>query len=361
MAMFTKGIVLAQHKEPALSRPLVRFVTPQTEALFLERPDSYNANSLSAEDIIDIAKRAQIVDERDGKLLYRKLLRGKAKNAVAVIADAVDDEPYVSSQINPMLKLREEAVKGLKLSAHAVKCHKITIMAYKNITDIETRIPRSIEGVRVRRIRGGYPAESRTSKIKDLGEGYKLVIGVGALVHLYRAVTNGKRQSTAFITVAGNCVAYPMNIEASIGMTVLQVLERCGLTDEPTRIVCGGPMTGVAVLDAEKTLITYTTRAVLAFRENIKDMHYNCIGCGRCEQVCPEGLNPMYIQRFTVNSYFAHLRPFDAHLCIGCGTCSYICPSKLDVSSTVAKAKQYAIDHFIAASGDDEEADDFEA
>lgn len=353
MAMFTKGIVLSQHKEPAFSRPLVRFVNPQTEALRLDRPPVADIRAVRQDDIIEIAKAAQIVDERDGKLLYRKLLRARDR-AVAVIADAADDEPYVSSQINPMLKLREEAVSGLRLCARVAGCDTILIMAYKNLTDLETRIPRTIESIKVRRIRGGYPADGRVRKL-GVGEGRKLVVGAGALIHLHRAVAKNKRQSTVFITVAGNCVAHPMNIEASIGMTVQQVLERCGLTDEPTRVVCGGPMTGIAILDAEKTLITYTTRAVLAFRENIRDKRYTCIGCGRCEQVCPRGLNPMYIQRFTLNSYFAHLRPFDAHLCTGCGTCSYICPSKLNVSGTVAKAKEYALGHFITASEEDDE------
>jgi Na+-translocating ferredoxin:NAD+ oxidoreductase RnfC subunit len=65
----------------------------------------------------------------------------------------------------------------------------------------------------------------------------------------------------------------------------------------------------------------------------------------------------MYIQRFTNNSVFAHLRPFDAHLCTGCGTCSYVCPSKLNVAGTVARAKAYARAHFVMPQEtDDEEA-----
>ena len=347
MAIFTKGIVLAQHKEPAFSRPLVRFVNPQTETMLLSREPVADINAVSAEDIIEIAKAAQIVDERDGKPLYRKLIRARGI-ATAVIADAVDDEPYVSSQINPLLKLREEAIGGLKLCRRVAECKTVLIMAYKNATDVETRIPRSIESYKVVRIHGGYPADNRLSQLGIKGR--KLVVGAGALIHLYRAVTKNKRQSTVFITVAGNCVANPMNLEASVGMTIVQVLERCGLIYEPTRIVCGGPMTGIAILDAENTLITYTTRAVLAFRENPNDMKYNCIGCGRCEQVCPSRLNPMYIQRFVENSYFANLKPFDAHLCRGCGTCSYICPSKLNVSGAVLKAKQYANAHFITVS-----------
>jgi Na+-translocating ferredoxin:NAD+ oxidoreductase RnfC subunit len=357
MAMFAKGIVLAQHKEPAFSRPLVRFVNPQTESLLISRAPIPDSGAATPEEIVEIAKAAQIVDERDGKMLYRKLLQGWGRS-VAAIADAVDDEPYVSSQINPMLKLRDEAVGGLRLVARVGGCERLVIMAYKNVTDIETRIPRSIDNVRVRRIRGGYPAESKVARLRGLGEGRKLVIGAGALIHLYRAVTLGKKQSTVFVTVAGTCVANSMNIEASMGMTVVQVLERCGLTEEPTRVVCGGSMTGIAVLDAEKTLLTFTTRAVLAFRENKADALYNCIGCGRCERVCPAGLNPMYIQRFTKNSFYVHLRPFDAHLCTGCGTCSYVCPSKLNVAGTVARAKAYAQSHFVKPQPiDDEEAE----
>lgn len=356
MAIFTKGIVLAQHKEPAFSRPIVRFVNPQTDSLLLEREHIIDIGSLDQDDIIDIAREAQIVDERDGKPLFRKLQRAKGR-AVAVIADAIDDEPYVSSQINPFMKLREEAVGGLRLCAKVAECDNVIILAYKNITDLETRIPGVIESFPVVKIRGGYPAETRNANVK-IPAGRKLVVGAGALIHLYRAVHQNKRQSTVFVTVAGNCVANPMNLEASIGMTVAQVLERCGLTANPTRVVCGGSMTGISIISTEKTLITYTTRAVLAFLENEHDARYSCIGCGRCEHVCPAGLNPMYIYRIMQSGRYTGLGRFDAHMCTGCGTCSYICPSRLNVAASVARAKEYALGHFILLS---EEADDLEA
>lgn len=355
MPMFTKGLVLEQHKEPAFSRSLVRFVSPHAETASLPAP-ALPPDELSSDQLIDIAQAAEIVDERDGKYLYKKLRRAKDK-AVAVVADAVDDEPYVSSQINPMLRLREQSCGGLGLCGRVAGSGQTLILAYKNVTDLETRIPNSLEGYKVVKLRGGYPAESRLSSLK-LGAGRKLIVGAGALIHFYRAVHKQKPQSSVFITVAGNCVANPMNMEVSLGTTVGQVLERCGLAQDPTRVVCGGPMTGIAILDTERTLVTHTTRAVLAFREDRRNARYSCIGCGRCEQVCPMDLNPMYIYRFTQNSYFANLRRFDAHLCTGCGTCSYVCPSKLNISGTIAKAKQYALDHFITPAG---EEDDLEA
>ncbi len=355
MAMFSKGIVLAQHKEPAFSRPMVRFVNPQTDGLQLDWEPPLQGRRVSVDEIIEIAKNARIVDERDGKLLYRKLLRSKDR-AVAVVADAVDDEPYVSSKVCLLLWNQEEIVSGLSLCKQVAGTDQVCCMAYKMITDLETKIPRSIDSVKVFRLRGGYPASSHTDKIK-VGHGRKLVVGAGALVHLHRAVWNAKKQSTVFITVAGNCVANPMNLEVSIGMTVMQVLERCGLSDTPTRVVCGGPMTGISIMDPEKTLVTYTTRAVLAFKDNKRDAYYTCIGCGRCEQVCPTGLSPMYIHRFVENSYYANLKPFDAHLCTGCGTCSYVCPSKLGVAASMAKAKAYALTHFVEDNGEGDSLD----
>lgn len=352
MAIFSKGTVLAQHKEPAFSRNVVRFVSPKSDALPESAVPDKPVDQLTPDELVGIARAAGIVDERDGRPLYRKLERSR-EGVIAVVADAIDDEPYVSSQIGPMLKLREEACGGLALCEQVARSGNAFIMAYKNISDLETRIPQMLEGYKVVRLRGGYPAESRSTKL-GLGAGRKLYVGAGALIHFYRAVTRHIRQTTVFITVTGNCVANPMNLEASLGMTVMQLLERCGLTHEPTRVVCGGPMTGLAILDADNTLITPTTRAVLAFRDNKAERLYQCIGCGRCEQVCPEGLNPMYIYRFVQNRYFANLRNFDAHLCTGCGTCSYVCPSKLNLAGTLRQARQYALDHFITPAEEED-------
>ena len=121
-------------------------------------------------------------------------------------------------------------------------------------------------------------------------------------------------------------------------MTVAQVLERCGLIEDPARVVVGGSMTGISVIDTENTLVTPSTRAVLAFRQDFKSLGFGCIGCSRCVHVCPKGLNPFFIYRAVQEKRYAAFRTLDAQMCIGCGTCSYMCPAKLDLSETVQKA-----------------------
>lgn len=358
MALFSKGLVLEQHKEPALSKNIVQYINPRSESDYFEFDSGISIDDLTADQIIEIARRAEIVDERDGRMLYRKLLRTKGK-AAAVVADAVDDEPYVSSQLGPLLKMPHETCIGLELCERVAKSDNAFIMVYKKITDLEIRIPRTLGGFRIERLRGGYPAESSVDRLGLSLGGRKLIVGTGALIHLYRAATQHMMQSTVFVTVAGNCIASPMNLEVSMGMSFTNIIERCGLVQQPTRVISGGSMTGASVFDTDNTLITHTTRAVLAFYESRQSRLYSCVGCGRCHRVCPSGLNPMYIYRYMQTGYFANLKGFDAHLCIGCGTCSYICPSKLELSSSVERAKKYALDHFVVPV--EEEDDDNEA
>jgi Na+-translocating ferredoxin:NAD+ oxidoreductase RnfC subunit len=229
------------------------------------------------------------------------------------------------------------------------------IMVYKHLTDIESHIPAKIGEYPVVKVRGGYPATPSFYQLRKFGKGRKLFLGVGAAIQLHRALKQNMVQHTTFITVAGNCVSHPVNMEVSLGMTVSEVLERIGLTDKPTDIVCGGPMRGFAVINPEHTLIMATTRAVLAIRQGSR-VGNACVGCGRCEQVCPSGLNPAYINRFMERGYTAQLRRFDAHLCVGCGTCAYICPSRLDLVRTMGKAKAFALRRYQPGTDEGDEA-----
>ncbi|MCR2025067.1 4Fe-4S dicluster domain-containing protein [Anaerotruncus colihominis] len=332
-----KGILLQQHKEPALSRDLREFLNADTIGVLMDRPAVEDPDALTPDDIIAIARDAHIIDERDGRSLHEKLEGFRAAPARLLVADAIDDEPYISSQLNPMLKNSAQSVSGLRLAQKATGAAKAQFAVYKNLTDLDIRIPRKLGGVRVQRIRGRYPAEYQASMFFAAKEDVAMV-GVGALIHLARAVAFNKPQTTTFITVAGDCIGNPTNLEVSLGMTVGQVLERCGLIEDPARVVVGGSMTGFSVMDTDNTLVTPATRAILAFHEDFKSLNIGCIGCSRCAHACPKGLNPFYLYRSIQNRRYGLFRVLDAQMCIGCGTCSYVCPSKLDLSETIQRA-----------------------
>jgi len=331
-----RGVYLQQYKEPALSREIRQFSNASAADAFIDLPVGRPLEETAPEDIIEVAREAKIVDERDGRRLYKKLLRAAFKEIKTVVVDALDDEPYVSSQLGPLLALRTEALEGLRAAMRATGAEKNYIVVYKNLSDVDVRVPTVIEGVPVERVGGKYPAESQIGRELGLHKPY-VTLGVCSLIFLSRALKKGLVQQSTFVTVAGNCVANPTNLEVGLGMNLNQVLERCGLADNPTRVIIGGPMTGISVIDTEKTLISPTTRAVLAFKEDERDRHYHCIGCGKCINVCPQRLDPMLLYRFLSNRRLSQLPPLHAEKCVNCGTCSYICPSKLPLSTTISR------------------------
>ena len=333
-----RGILLQQHKEPALSRDLREFFNADTIGIQMNRPQVEDPNRLSADEICEIAREAKIVDERDGTPLIDKILRARVRRLRLLVGDAIDDEPYISSQLNPLLKNQEVAFCGLALLQKAVNAPQACFAVYRNLTDLEIRIPKTIGSYKVRRIHGRYPAEYQASRFYGSERGV-LEVGVGAIIHLARAVLFNRPQTTTFVTVAGDCIGNPTNLEVSLGMTVTQTLERCGLIDDPVRVVIGGSMTGISVIDTDKTLINPSTRAILAFRARIGESDFNCIGCSRCVHACPEGLNPFFLYRSFHQRRYEEFRKADPQMCIGCGSCSYVCPAKLDLTGSILRGQ----------------------
>ncbi len=336
----SKGVLMEQNKEPALSRE-IRLLS--STARRQEIPDwepVTGPEEIDGDEIIRVARMARIVDERDGLPLYKKLTVCR-KAGMDIQVDAVDDEPYISSQLGPLLHMKQACAGGMRLAQKATGAQEVTILVYRNIADLELRIPRTVEGFQVRKIGGVYPAEIRPDGPYTENEGRKtMLIGACALIHLYRAVCEGILQTTVFITVSGNCVAGPCNLEVSMGMTVTDVLDRCGLSENPTRIVVGGSMTGESVEDTDQTRITATTRAVLAFREDERDKQYLCISCGLCAEACPADLNPMLIYRAMEMGRGDLLQNMDYQNCIECMCCSYRCPAKLNLAAAISSLKR---------------------
>lgn len=327
----TKGIILEQKKEPALSRDLQQFTSSQPTAPAIE--PLAEGEEVTLDRLIRLSADAAIIDERDGVELCELLRQWKNKKLSRIVGDAIDDEPYVSSQTNPMMKHSAEAAYGLRLLKTALKAEKAYFAVYREMHFLNCRIPTKIEEFPVRKMGGKYPMEQRA--VRRLGDDV-FTVGVCALIHLARAANQGTVQSTCFVTVAGNCIGNPCNLEVTIGTPVSHLLDRCGLIMDPTSLSIGSAMMGISVVDQENTLVRPNTRAVIALKEAKKDLrHMDCIGCSRCVEVCPEGLNPMELYRASAANRRQTAKILGLDCCTGCAACSYICPSKLELSDLI--------------------------
>ena len=88
--LYRRGVMLEQMKEPALSRT-VKQMSPAEPS---ENPRE--VDGMTAQEIIEAAELADIVDETDGRPLAEKLREAENSGGMLLV-DAIDDEPYVSS------------------------------------------------------------------------------------------------------------------------------------------------------------------------------------------------------------------------------------------------------------------------
>lgn len=335
MSHFSKqGILLEQNKEPALSREVHVMIQPQEE-LFLHGTFPLDFTKMTAERIIELVTLSEIYDDSDDVLLAKKL---SSKNVSAIVIDAINDEPYVSNRLCPTLHLTKELLDGANIAAKALGVDQKYIAIYKNLMDVEIKIPKIMGDIPVKKITGRYPVEFRiTDHFKE--EKKIITIGAGSLIHLSRAFQRGKKQNSVFVTVAGNCISTPCNVEVAIGTPIATILKECGLMQNPNCLILGGPMTGFSITDVENERITRTTEAVLAIKQDHYDRNYSCIGCGKCVDACPENINPYYIFQAIKRNRFSKLNIYNVHKCINCGACSYVCPAKLPLARTIYSYK----------------------
>ena len=324
-----KGILLEQNKEPLLSRGIRQLEKlPVEERFFLD--SRVDPSNMTPERLVIAARQAQIVDECDGTQLWKKLESAVNDPRRAIVVDALDDEPYISSQLCIALWMPGELEETIDLLCNQLKIERAVVEIYRNLTDIGTSIPKKIGDYRVRRVGGTYPAEKRVRR----NESRILKVGACALIHLYRAVFKKQIQTTSFVSVAGDCIANPANYEVPLNATVGQVLDAAGLIAQPKRVVVGGSMTGTGIDDPENVRVLSATRGILAFAEQFEDFGFSCIGCGRCVDVCPQGLSPYFIFKF-LRAHQKAIAQQAAQGCTCCGACSYICPAKLDLSHRI--------------------------
>lgn len=316
---------------------------------------------LSKEEIRNYVKEAGIVGLGGAGFPNHVKLTPKDDNAIDyVIVNAVECEPYLTSDYRVMLEMPEKIVGGLKVILALFPNAKGIIAIEGNKPDAIKVLRKAVEGeknIEVSVLKTKYPQGSER-KLIFATTGRKInssmlpadagcvVDNVDTVVSIYMAVCESTPLMRKIITVTGDAIKEPRNFEVKIGTSYSQLVEEAGgFIERPEKIISGGPMMGTAIFSLDIP-VTKTSSALLAFTKDevAENEPTACIRCGRCVEVCPSSLIPQKIIENVDgldNESFIALNGME---CYECGSCTYICPAKRRLTQAFKQSRKSVLD-----------------
>ena len=271
-----------------------------------------------------------------------------------VLVNGAECEPYITADDRLMRQTPERVLGGLRVICRILQPKRAVV-------GIERNKPEAIAAMRaaagseaeVLALRVRYP-QGAEKQLIQAATGRQVPPGglpaaVGCAVFnaatcaaIYDAVYDGMPLVRRIVTVTGRALARPSNLLAPIGTPFSELVEACGgFREPPERIFVGGPMMGIAqhTLDAA-TIKGNNALTCFAASERRRRAAAHCIRCGKCIDVCPMHLTPVFLFRAQQRGSIEALERGNVLDCIECGSCAYICPAGLELVQSFRTAKK---------------------
>ncbi|MCD6083400.1 SLBB domain-containing protein, partial [Candidatus Aerophobetes bacterium] len=175
-----------------------------------------------------------------------------------------------------------------------------------------------------------------------------VVLNVATVFAIYQAVVEGLPLIQRVVTVSGEGLNRPGNYLVKIGTPFRDIIrysfdevEEDFFKEYELRM--GGPMMGISQRSLDSSVIKGTTGLIILRRHPVKlSEERDCIRCGRCVEVCPMELYPLYYAFYGKRGKWEKAAEYKVENCIECGCCEYICSSKISLLNFIKKEKEYA-------------------
>jgi len=318
-----------------------------------------NLENLSKEDIISIITEAGIVGMGGAAFpTHIKTSPPSDKQIDAVILNGAACAPYLTAAHRLMLENPEDVVFGLKILMKALNVSKGYIGIEVNKLDALESIKKEAQkysDIQVIPLKVKYPQGAEKQLIyactgKEVPSG-GLPMDVGVVVNnvataaqIAQTIKTGMPLVERITTVTGSCIKEPKNLIVKVGTLVFEVIQQCGGIKEDKnlgKVVIGGPMTGIAQYTMDIPVNKGESGILLLDeKESHKQKPQNCIRCGKCVDVCPAFLQPLYISAYSLKNDFESCEKYRTLDCIECGSCSFVCPSARPLLQSCINAKR---------------------
>ena len=307
-------------------------------------------DNLTGDEIIEIVKNAGIVGMGGaGFPTYVKLKPGKPIEAVLV--NACECEPLLTADHRMLLEYADEVIYGLKAVMKTVESPKGIIVIEENKPDAIALLQEKvadIEGIEVLEVATQYPQGGEKMLIKRaMGRSVpsgKLPADVGACVcnvstvkAISDAIQTGMPLVERITTVTGKYIPNPGNFIVKIGTNAADLVAACGgVTNPDATVKAGGPMMGFVQEKLDFPIMKGSNGIIAVDTEHADPVE--CIKCGRCVDVCPMELQPLYFAKLVMGDP-QEQKDRNIMDCMECRCCEYICSSKIPLVDLIKIGK----------------------
>ena len=307
--------------------------------------------ALTPEQIVDIVRESGIVG-MGGAGFPTSVKLAPNKPIDAVILNGCECEPMLTADHRVLLEYADDVIYGLQAMMKAVSAPRGIIAIEDNKPDaIELLQARTedIDGIEVAGVRTKYPQGAEKMLIKRiLGRQVPsggLPADVGAVVcnvstskAIADAIRTGMPLVERVVTVTGEKIKNPGNFIVKIGTPVRELIDYCGgITGDDVTLKTGGPMMGIELTDTDVPVIKATNGIIAVDKDHFETVA--CIKCGRCVDVCPMELKPLYFAKYHDEGNWKGMLDLNVRDCIECRSCEYICSSKIPLVAKIRAGK----------------------
>ena len=312
---------------------------------------------LTPEEIVERVKHAGITGMGGaGFPTHVKLCPPPTAKAECVIINAVECEPYITSDNRLMLEHADEIIVGLQLLMKAAKVERgyigieenkpeaIALLTEKashdariEIVALMTKYPQGGEKQLVDAVIGRQVPAPPAIPV-NVGA---IVQNVGTAFAVYQAVMKHKPLFERYTTVTGKQLTSPGNFLVRMGTPMSQLIDLCGgMPEGENKLLAGGPMMGRSLMTTDVPVCKGTNSiTILSGDDARRQPAQPCIRCAKCVEACPMGLEPYLLAKLSARHFYDRAEQEDIVSCISCGSCQFTCPSHRPLLDNISLGK----------------------
>ena len=270
------------------------------------------------------------------------------KKIDTLIINGAECEPYLTADHRLMLERPGDILHGVAILKKILGARRVLFGIETNKPDALQTITRALRGsewedISVVGLKPKYPQGGEKQLINALTrrevpsgalpmDSGCVVQNVATAFAVFEAIINGRPLFERVLTVTGPTITEPANLLVRIGTPLRVILDACGIDwDRTTKILCGGPMMGLAQSQPDVPVIKSTSGILCLDSLTPGVREHDCISCGNCVKACPIRLVPSVLARYIEYERYEDAASWGVLDCIECGSCSYVCPARINL------------------------------